>query len=166
MSIIRRGIFPFPVEGERPRRGEVIGEEYLIIFFYLENHQTLFLVIFSALSTKQYQRTIINTSPKQYFLRLGIIINDFKEREETFFDYKKSLKYHIFPKGLTQALALFNKKHALTCLQRSDFGDFEILNFLTKKHDSFLSRTLINIISNPVLKAKKIRKNWNLTKSK
>ena len=62
----------------------------------------------------------------------------------------QSLKYHIFPK---QALAFFNKKHA--CLQRSDFGDFEILNFLTQKHDSFLSRTLINIISNPVLKAKK-----------
>ena len=76
----------------------------------------------------------------------------------------QSLNYHIFPKGLTQALAFFNKKHA--CLQRSDFGDFEILNFLTQKHDSFLSKTLINIISNPVLKAKKIRKNWNLTKSK
>ena len=72
----------------------------------------------------------------------------------------QSLKYRIFPKGLTQALAFFNKKHALTCLQRSDFGDFE------KKHDSFLTRTLINIISNPVLKAKNIRKNWNLTKSK
>ena len=65
----------------------------------------------------------------------------------------QSLKYHIFPKGLTQALAFFNKKHA--SLQRSDFGDFEILNFLTQKHDSFLSKTLINIISNPVLKAKK-----------
>ena len=169
MSIIRRDFFPFTVEGERRQRGEVIGEEYLIIFFYLENHQTLFLVIFSALSSKQYQRTI-NTSPNQYFLRLGIIINDFKEREETFFDYKKQnfskSKYHIFPKGLTQALAFFNKKHALSCLQRSDFGAFEILTFLTQKHDSFLSRTLINIISNPVLKAKKIRKNWNLTKSK
>ena len=68
----------------------------------------------------------------------------------------QSLKYHIFPKGLTQALAFFNKKHA--CLQRSDFGDFEILNFLTQKHDSFLSKTLINIISNPVLKAKKNKK--------
>ena len=78
----------------------------------------------------------------------------------------QSLKYRIFPKALTQALAFFNKKHALTCLQRSDFEDFEILNFLTQKHDSFLSKTLINIISNPVLKAKKIRKNWNLTKSK
>ena len=78
----------------------------------------------------------------------------------------QSLKYHIFPKGLTQTLAFFNKKHALTCLQRSDFGDFEILNFLAQKHDSFLTRTLINIISNPVLKAKKIKKNWNLTKSK
>ena len=33
MSIIRRGFFPFTVEGERPRRGEVIWEEYLIIFF-------------------------------------------------------------------------------------------------------------------------------------
>ena len=33
MSIIRRGFFPFTVEGERPRRGEVIGEEYLINFF-------------------------------------------------------------------------------------------------------------------------------------
>ena len=74
--------------------------------------------------------------------------------------------YHIFPKGLTQALAFFNKKHALTCLQRSDFWDFEILNFSTQKQDSFLSRTLINIISNPVLNAKKIRKNRNLTKSK
>ena len=68
----------------------------------------------------------------------------------------QSLKYHIFPKGLTQALAFFNKKHA--CLQRSDFGDFEILNFLTQKHDSFLSKTLINIISNPVLKAKTNKK--------
>ena len=68
----------------------------------------------------------------------------------------QSLKYHIFPKGLTQALAFFNKKHA--CLQRGDFGDFEILNFLTQKHDSFLSKTLINIISNPVLKAKKNKK--------
>ena len=169
MSIIRGGFFPFTVEGERPQRGEVIGEEYLIIFFYLENHQTLFLVIFSALSTKQYERTI-NTSPNQYFLRLGIIINDFKEREETFLTIKnrtfQSLNYHIFPMGLTQALAFFNKKHALTCFQRSDFWDFEILNFLTQKQDSFLSRTLINIISNPVLNAKKLRKNWNLTKSK
>ena len=78
----------------------------------------------------------------------------------------QSLNYHFFPKGLTQALAFFNKKHALTCFQKSDFWDFEILNFLTQKQDSFLSRTLINIISNPVLKAKKIRKNWNLTKSK
>ena len=69
MSIIRRGFFPLTVEGERPWRGKVIGEEYLINFFYLENHQTLFLVVFSVLSTKQYQRTI-NTSPNQYFLRL------------------------------------------------------------------------------------------------
>ena len=68
--------------------------------------------------------------------------------------------------GLTQALAFFNKKHALTCFQRGDFWDFEILNFLTQKQDSFLSRTLINIISNPVLNEKKLRKNWNLTKSK
>jgi len=65
------------------------------MFCYLENHQTLFLVVFSALSTKQYQRTI-NTSPNQYFLRLGIIINDFKEREETFFDYKKQKKTITF----------------------------------------------------------------------
>ena len=69
----------------------------------------------------------------------------------------QSLNYHIFPKGLTQALAFFNKKHALTCFQRSDFWDFEILNFLTQKQDSFLSRTLINIISNPV-ESKKIKK--------
>ena len=111
MSIIRRGFFPFTVEGERPQRGEVIGEEYLIIFFYLENHQTLFLVIFSALSTKQYQRTIINTSPKQYFLRLGIIINDFKEREETFFDKKNQnfskSKISHFSKGVNPSIGIF-----------------------------------------------------------
>ena len=111
MSIIRRGFFPFTVEGERPQRGEVIGEEYLIIFFYLENHQTLFLVIFSALSTKQYRRTIINTSPNQYFLRLGIIINDFKEREETFFDYEKQnfskSKLSHFSKGVNPSIAIF-----------------------------------------------------------
>ena len=58
----------------------------------------------------------------------------------------QSLNYHIFPKGLTQALPFFNKKHALTCLQRSDFGAFEILNFLTQKHDSFLSRTTLFLI--------------------
>ena len=55
--------------------------------------------------------------------------------------------YHFFPKGLTQAMAFFNKKHGLT-------------------QDSFLSGTLLNIISNPVLNAKKLRKHWNLTKSK
>ena len=71
----------------------------------------------------------------------------------------QSLNYHIFPKGLTQALAFFNKKHALTCFQKSDFWDFEILNFLTQKQDSFLSKTLLNIFSNPVLNAK----NWEKT---
>ena len=30
MSVRRRGFFPVTVEGERPWRGEVIGEEYLI----------------------------------------------------------------------------------------------------------------------------------------
>ena len=110
MSIVRRYFFPFTVEGERPWRGEVIGEEYLIIFFYLENHQTLFLVIFSALSTKQYQRTI-NTSPNQYFLRLGIIINDFKEREETFLTIKnrtfQKSKLSHFSNGVNPSIGIF-----------------------------------------------------------
>ena len=30
MSVKRRGFFPVTVGGERPWRGEVIGEEYLI----------------------------------------------------------------------------------------------------------------------------------------
>ena len=30
MSVERRGFFPVTVGGERPWRGEVIGEEYLI----------------------------------------------------------------------------------------------------------------------------------------
>ena len=118
MSIIRRGVFSITVKGERPWRGEVIGAEYLISFFLSrKSPNTISCHIFST----QHKREQLTLHQINIFLRLEIIINDFKEREETFLDYKnrtfQSPSYHIFPKGLTQAMAFFNKKHGLTRLQ-------------------------------------------------
>ena len=118
MSIIRRGVFSFTIGGERPRRGEVIGEEYLINFFLSRKSPN---TISCHILSTQHKREQLTLHQINIFLRLEIIINDFKEREETFLDYKnrtfQSPNYHIFPKGLTQAMAFFNEKHGLTRLQ-------------------------------------------------
>ena len=114
MSIISRGFFPFTVEGERPRRGEVIGEEYLIIFFLSrKSPNSISCHIFSTQhkTIPDNNNNNINTSPSQYFLRLGIIINDFTEREETFYDYKKQnfskSKISHFSKGVNPSIGIF-----------------------------------------------------------
>ena len=74
-------------------------------------------------------------------LRLEIILNDFEEREETFFDYEKQnfskSHYRIFPKGLTQGLAFFDQKHELTPLEKCDFKDFETFRFYSQKRFHF-----------------------------
>ena len=63
-------------------------------------------------------------------------------------------------------LAFFDQKHGLTPLEKCDFWDFERLNFLWPKKVSFLSRTLLNIISSLILtKNKLIKRVHFLTKS-
>ena len=63
-------------------------------------------------------------------------------------------------------LAFFDQKHGLTPLEKCDFWDFERLNFLWPKKVSFLSRTLLNIISSLILIENNSRKKLHfLTKS-
>ena len=50
---------------------------------------------------------------------------------------------------------LFDQKHGLTPLEKCDFWDFESLKLLWPKKVSFLSRTLLNIISSPILRENK-----------
>ena len=107
MSIIRRGFFPFTVKGERPWRGEIIGEEYLINFFLSRKSPiTISCHIFST----QHKREQLTLHQINIFLRLEIIINDFKKREETFLDYKnnfsKSQLSH-FSKGVNPSNGIF-----------------------------------------------------------
>ena len=55
----------------------------------------------------------------------------------------------------------FDQKHGLTPLEKCDFWDFERLkrlNFLWPKKVSFLSRTLLNIISSLILTENNSRK--------
>ena len=53
-------------------------------------------------------------------------------------------------------IAFFNQKRGLTPLKKYHFWDFEKFRFYTQKTVSFLSRTLLNLISSLVLtKAKK-----------
>ena len=75
-------------------------------------------------------------------------------------NFSKSQLSH-FSKGVDPSVGIFLKKKACVNLFAK-----KRLNFFTQKQDSFLSRTSINIISNIVLNAKKLRKNWNFTKSK
>ena len=48
-------------------------------------------------------------------------------------------------------MAFFDQKHLLTPLEKFDFWDFEILNFLWPKKFSFVSRTLLNHFSCHIL---------------
>ena len=50
---------------------------------------------------------------------------------------------------------IFDQKYGLTPLEKCDFWDFESLKLLWPKKVSFLSRTLLNIISSPVLRENK-----------
>ena len=52
-------------------------------------------------------------------------------------------------------ITFFDQKHELTPLEKCDFWDFTRLNFLWPKKVSFLSRTLLNIISSPILRENK-----------
>ena len=52
----------------------------------------------------------------------------------------------------------FDQKHGLTPLEKCDFWDLKRLNFLWPKKVSFLSRTLLNIISSLILTENNSRK--------
>ena len=52
-------------------------------------------------------------------------------------------------------ITVFGQKHGLTPLKKCDFWDFERLRFLWSKNVSFLSRTLLNIISSFTLRENK-----------
>ena len=59
---------------------------------------------------------------------------------------------------IKKELAFFDQNHGLTPLENWDFWDFEKFRFYTQKTVSFLSRTLLNLISSLVLtKTKKER---------
>ena len=55
---------------------------------------------------------------------LEIVLTDFVEKSETFFDYRyrmlKSPENRIFPVGLTEALAFFDQNHGLTPFEKWD----------------------------------------------
>ena len=57
----------------------------------------------------------------------------------------------ILTENNNKKITFSDQKHGLTPLEKCDFGDFEILNFLSPKTVSFLSRTLLNIISSHIL---------------
>ena len=52
---------------------------------------------------------------------------------------------------MKKKITVFEQKHGLTPLEKCDFWDFERLKFLLPKKVSFLSRTLLNIISRLIL---------------
>ena len=66
----------------------------------------------------------------------NLILTENKKRKNTFFD----------------------QNHGLTPLEKCDFWDFERLKFLWPKKVSFLSRTLLNIISSLILRENQNRK--------
>ena len=60
---------------------------------------------------------------------------------------------------MKKKITFFDQKRGLTPLEKCDFWDFERLNFLWPKKVSFLSRTLLNIISSLILRENK-QKNY------
>ena len=56
---------------------------------------------------------------------------------------------------MKKKITFFDQKRGLTLLEKCDFWDFERLNFLWPKKVSFLSRTLLNIISSLILRENK-----------
>ena len=56
---------------------------------------------------------------------------------------------------MKKKITFFDQKRGLTPLEKCDFWDFERLNFLWPKKVSFLSRTLLNIISSLILRENK-----------
>ena len=66
----------------------------------------------------------------------NLILTENKKRKNTFFD----------------------QNHGLTPLEKCDFWDFERLKFLWPKKVSFLSRTLLNIISSVILRENQNRR--------
>jgi len=65
----------------------------------------------------------------------------------------------ILTKNKERRNTFFDQNHGLTPLEKCDFWDFERLKFLWPKKVSFLSRTLLNIISSLILSKCKIKKN-------
>ena len=61
----------------------------------------------------------------------------------------------ILRENQEEKFTFFDQKHGLTPLEKCDFWDFERLNFLWPKKVSFLSRTLLNIISSLILRKTK-----------
>ena len=59
---------------------------------------------------------------------------------------------------MKKKITFFDQKCGLTPLEKCDFWDFERLNFLWPKKVSFLSRTLLNIISSLILRENKQKK--------
>ena len=59
---------------------------------------------------------------------------------------------------MKKKITFFDQKRGLTPLEKCDFWVFERLNFLWPKKVSFLSRTLLNIISSLILRENKQRK--------
>ena len=52
---------------------------------------------------------------------------------------------------MKKKITVFEQKHGLTPLEKCDFWDFERLKFLLPEKVSFLSRTVLNIISSLIL---------------
>ena len=61
----------------------------------------------------------------------------------------------ILRENQEEKFTFFDQKHGLTPLEKCDFWDFERLKFLWPKKVSFLSRTLLNIISSLILRENK-----------
>ena len=80
-------------------------------------------------------------------------------RIKVFFSIQNIIKHYFQSyfeeKQIKKKIKFFNQKHGLTPLEKCDFWDFERLKFLLPKKVSFLSRTLLNIISSPILRENK-----------
>ena len=72
-------------------------------------------------------------------------------RIKVFFSIQNIIKHYFQcyfeEKQIKKKITVFDQKHGLTPLKKCDFWVFERLNFLWPKKVSFLSRTLLNIIS-------------------
>ena len=72
-------------------------------------------------------------------------------RIKVFFSIQNIIKHYFQSyfeeKQIKKKITVFDQKHGLTPLKKCDFWVFERLNFLWPKKVSFLSRTLLNIIS-------------------